>query len=84
MPAISGTFVATGQSESANLGDVTLSLSGWGSATVSLQRSFDGGTTWVTVETWTAAEEVNIAGGGQLYRLNCTVWASGTITYYLG
>lgn len=83
---ITGTFGATGQSDSIDLaGQFNLSLSGWGSATVRLERSFDGGSSWVVVKSYTVdAEEVGDAPEpGVLYRLNCTSYTSGTIAYRL-
>lgn len=89
---ISGSFGATGQSAVAPLyGSFNISLWGTFSATAQLQRSFDGGTTWLPVSsdaagdtlqwsvpfsgTWTEVEKV------VLYRLACTAYVSGTINY---
>lgn len=62
--------------------------------TVRLERSFDGGATWVvcgiggdgTQASWnTNNQDVSVIVGepekGVLYRLNCTVHTSGTINY---
>jgi len=87
-----GTFVATGQSASFLLfGSFNLFLSGFGTATVLLQRSYDGGTTWVTCgadalgtpASYTANASVVFSEPepGMLYRLNCTAHAAGTIAY---
>jgi len=85
MAAVQGTFGATGTSDTINLGrGATLSLSGFGDATVKLQRSFDKGTTWKDVKSFTAEAERNVNGSGELYRLNCSTYASGTIAYRLG
>jgi hypothetical protein len=85
MAAEVGSFTGTGQSASLTLGrGATLSLSGFGSATVILQRSFDQGTTWLSVKTFTADAERIVNGSGELWRLNCTVYGSGTILYRLG
>ena len=81
-----GTFPASGQSTEIP-GDemLTLSLSGFGSATVELERSHDRGASWQIVDSYTADTEVNIetVGDNFLYRLDCA-WTSGTIAYALG
>ena len=63
------------------------------SATVQLERSFDGGATWIVCNVggsgqlaqWTAGTPVNITFGepekNVLYRLNCIAFTSGTINY---
>ena len=44
---LAGSFAGTGTSAALALrGDYNLSLAGFGTATVALQRSFDGGVTW--------------------------------------
>lgn len=96
-----GTFTATGQSTS---------ILAWGSfnvvfggtsgpngsytATIRLERSFDGGTTWYVVGVGgtgaqavysTPNQDVSVVftepEKGVLYRLNCTAYTSGTIAY---
>ena len=90
---VTGTFTATGQSASFDpLAGRKFNITLWGtfSATVQLERSFDGGTTWQYLTSggtqtykWTAiASEQNqedeyIA----IYRLNCTAFTSGTVNY---
>lgn len=88
---VAGTFGATGQSSSFRpIGKFNVSLRGTFVATVAIERSFDG-TNWAgvsrdssgTAATFTApcgviAEEVE---GDTLYRLNCTAYTSGTVTY---
>lgn len=98
---ITGTFTGTGQSSSILAwGPVNVAVYGSGgpngnwNATVRIERSFDGGTTWIVA---------GVGGGGQqasyntpnqdvsvvytepergvLYRLNCTSYTSGTINY---
>lgn len=81
-----GSFTASGQSvEIPAEKEMTLSLSGFGSATVDLQRSYDGGGAWKTVASYTANTEknINVVGNNFLWRLDCT-WSSGTIAYALG
>lgn len=63
------------------------------SATVQLEKSYDGGTTWVIAGIGGAGQQavyVNTAGfstawteieKGVLYRLNCTAYSSGTLAY---
>lgn len=100
---VSGTFTATGQSASFTpipgsnkaqqhgAGYFNMSLWGTFTATVKLQRSFDAGTTWLTVSqdatgadaSYTAALSVVAIEPetGVLYRLNCTAYSSGTVNY---
>lgn len=84
---VSGTFTGTGQSATmpAHRGMFNLSLSGTWVATVDIERSFDGGSTWLIVESYTS----NIEDTGDepqdnvWYRLNCSAYTSGTVTYRL-
>jgi hypothetical protein len=81
-----GSFTASGQSTAVPAeGIMTLSISGFGSATIELQRSYDDGSTWKVVDSFTANVEKNveIVGANFLWRLDCT-WSSGTILYALG
>ncbi len=81
---IEGSFSATGQSDSVKIGgNFNFSLSGFGSATVSLERSFDNGSTWKIVESFTAdAEKKGFEPElDTTYRVNCSDYASGTILY---
>jgi len=100
---ISGTFTATGQSAAAvvfgpfNIAiwgtPLVSGLSGAFSGTIALERSLDGGTTWIVASTdgtGTAASytvAVSLAGvepeQGVQYRFDCTAYASGTINYRL-
>jgi hypothetical protein len=98
LTAVTGTFTATGQSAtfvapSALSGEFNVSLSGTWAATVALQRSFDAGSTWVTVSkpdltdasfTANASFSVKEPEPGVRYRLNCSAYTSGTVTYRLG
>ena len=84
--AVDGTFSAVGVSGAQvvnSLGDLSLNFSGTG--TVSLERSFDGGTTWNKVAEYTESTEKVVRPGspGQMYRLNCTVYAA-EVAYRLG
>lgn len=81
---LSGSFTGTGVSDSVVIhGCFNLSLSGFGSGTVVVQRSFDNGSTWVSVESFTAdAERIGHEPENRvLYRLNCSAYTSGTINY---
>lgn len=64
------------------------------SATLEIDRSFDGGTTWYVAGVGSSGaqaiystpnQDVSLLGTepekGVLYRLRCTTWASGTINY---
>lgn len=100
---VTGTFTAAGQSASFSFwGPFNVVIYGsngpngnW-NATVRLERSFDGGTTWVVCgiggagqqAIWnTANQDVSVVAGeperGVAYRLNCTAYTSGTINYRL-
>ena len=89
--AVSGSFISTGQSApfaAAPTRDFNITVSG-GVAVVQVERSFDTGVTWFVVlsdslrtalpESFTLSEPEF----GVLYRLNCTAWTSGTVTYRL-
>jgi hypothetical protein len=91
---VTGSFTATGQSASFQLGtrdsEFNVSARGTFVGTIRLERTFDGGTNWhpltvggSPIMTFTAPfsegwEEIE---NGVLYRLNCTAYTSGTITY---
>lgn len=102
---VSGAFTGTGQSGLFTCwGPFNLLLYGnsgpngsW-AGTVRLERSFDGGTTWIVCgiggagqqASWTgvgANSDVSVVVGepekGVVYRLNCTAYGSGTINYRL-
>lgn len=81
---LSGTFSGTGRSSSVSIKDgFNLSLSGFGSATVAIERSFDNGATWKTIEAYTADAEKRGCEpeDGVLYSLNCSAYSSGSISY---
>lgn len=94
---LASSFTATGASPSISFtGDANFALTG-GVGTVKLQKSFDYGSTWITVSrssdgteaAYTLAANGNVAvivyepEQGVLYRVNCTAYTSGTITYRL-
>lgn len=82
-----GTLSSTGVSSSVPISlKGSLSLIGTFDATVLLERSADGGTTWGVVDTYTAAVEATIDGSKieYLYRVRCSVYNSGNINYVLG
>ena len=85
-PIISESFssVTTGTAKQLR-GTYALSVSGFGDASVNLERSLDGGSTWHAIKTYTAgAEEVLEApNSGIQYRFNCIVYTSGTIACVL-
>lgn len=81
MAKITKSFTGTGDSTAIDLGgDFSVSISGTFDATVNLQRSFDDGATWHTIEAFTdIAEKVGIESSTQVkYRFNCSSFASGT------
>lgn len=81
---LNGSFTGTGASSAVTIhGCFNLSLSGFGSATVAVERSFDDGSTWVSVEAFSAdAERIGKEPENKIqYRLNCTAYTSGTINY---
>ena len=93
MSAVTGTFAAVGSSsallpvpqEGGDQKNMNLSLSGTWAGTILLERSFDGGTNYFTVNSYTANTEARIPESevGVLYRLTCSVYTSGTVTYRL-
>ncbi len=88
--AVAGTFTATGASEAVEIqrfGTYSLAFAG-ATATVEVERSVDGGGSWNQVPNGlhnndTENNIISLAPG-VLYRLNCTAYTSGTITYGLG
>lgn len=88
-----GNFTSTTTSTAIQLfGPINVSFWGTFSASTTIQRSFDGGTTWINVSedtagtaaTYTTAISLVLAENepGVLYRLNC-VYVSGTVNYRL-
>jgi hypothetical protein len=97
---VSGAFTGTGQSPTAMVfGVFNVTVGGasgpdgnW-NATVRLERSFDGGTTWYVATAPNGTRAVFSTNNqdqslfvieverGVAYRLNCSTWASGTINY---
>lgn len=87
-----GSFTATGQSAGALIrGKFNLAIWGTFTASVALERTFDGGTTWLncsldaagspnalTVPVALICEEPE---PGVLYRLNCSSYTSGTVNW---
>lgn len=76
-------------------GSFNIGLSGTAVASLQLEKSFDNGTTWhqiyaggIQLKSWSYSS-TNIAETGQefeqgvLYRLNCTAFTSGTLSYRL-
>lgn len=91
---LTGSLSAAGASASIALyGRFNLTLSGTFSATVQLQRSFDGGTTWVerTIDTTGAAASFTAPVSlslfeperGVIYQLDVTAYTSGTVNFRL-
>lgn len=66
-------------------GKFNLSIRGTWDGTLSLQRSFDNGASWGTVQTYTQnIEDVGDDPEGCLYRLGFTTYTSGTAWLRLG
>ena len=85
MAGKTGTFTGTTSSEAVQInGRTPLSLSGTWVATVKLQRSFDEGANWLDVDQFASNIETYVNGGGELFRLTCSAFTSGTVAYRLG
>jgi hypothetical protein len=96
LATVEGSFTATGASESfapataLRRGRFNVSLSGTFEADVTLERSFDAGTTWIAVASIDLSP-VTLDGAISLaceeteasvvWRLHCTSYTSGTVTY---
>jgi hypothetical protein len=94
---ISGTFVGTGNSAEIRIkGRASVLITG-GNATVNIQRSTDQGSTWNTISrdaagTLAAYATATLGFNGfidepehmVMYRLNCSAYTSGTVTYRMG
>jgi hypothetical protein len=89
-------FALTGNGVTATGADAAASFTGAAvsySGTLQLERSFDGGFTWIVcnigsagaLAQWTAGTPVSLTFGepekNVLYRINCTAYSSGTINY---
>lgn len=94
LDVLTGTLAATGAGAAKPFHhDFNVSLWGTFAGTVQVERSFDGGTTFVPVSkdtsgsiaTYTAPCSIICAEPelGVLYRVNCTAYTSGTINYRL-
>lgn len=89
MTTVSSSFTAAGISSSLVTGaqaeNVTLSISGTYSAVVLVQVALDRlGTAWKTLEKFTTANATvsrQFSGRGKVYRLVCSAFTSGTVTY---
>lgn len=89
----SASFAPTVGTRNTNTGQFNIFLSGTAVATVALERSSDNGTTWfgifaagIQLYTWTytgtnISETAEEPEAGVRYRLNCTAYTSGTVTY---
>jgi hypothetical protein len=87
-----GTFTATGGGTAvpiARRGDLNISLWGTFTATVTLERSYDG-STWLPLTyldgvalSWTApmSTAFTVSDAGASYRFNCTAFTSGTVNW---
>ncbi len=83
---VEGTFTGTGNGSSfISHNNFNASLSGTWGGTVDLERSFDFGTTWVIVTSYTAntQQQVDEPEDGIHYRWNCSTHDSGTVVHRL-
>lgn len=88
---LSGAFIGTGSSTNAAfLGKFNFTINGTFVATINLQKSFDGGATWLVARdvngnamTLSAADTrlIEEVEPGVLYRANCSAFTSGTANY---
>jgi hypothetical protein len=88
-----GTFSAAGAGTSPLpfIGNFNVTIWGTFVGTVQLERSFDGGATWIvaakdtsgTAAAYTAPCSLVCSEpeSGVIYRLNCTAYTSGTVSY---
>ena len=87
MVAVNTTASLTGADQFSDaitiVGDMSLTISGTFVGTVTVQRSFDGGSTWLDVDTFTTpTEEVGFEPAGCQYRVGIKAgeYTSGTAT----
>lgn len=80
--AVTGTFAATGNSSAIVGRQIAIDMTFAGAATVNIQWSLDGGTTWRTVESYTATDQVVFEAPGIPVRLNCSAYTND-VTYVL-
>lgn len=91
---ISGAFAGTGTSDAfVFYGSFNVVIYGTWAATVQLERSFDGGVTWVVCgvggsgaqAVWSTGADISISLAefekGVAYRLHCSAYTSGAPTY---
>ncbi len=81
-----GNFMSLGQSDVAEFyGEFNVNLSGFGVATVALERSYNDGSTWKTVSSFSGDTDLVCREPelGIQYRFNCTAYTSGNIAYRL-
>lgn len=82
MTDLTNSFTGTGTSDAKSVfsNSFDISISGTFVATIALQKSYDGGSTWITIESFEeAAERTGLVGRrGVQYRFNCTAYTSGT------
>ena len=85
MVAVNTTADLTGENQFTSaihlVGDVSLTISGTFTATVTVQRSFDEGATWLDVDNFTAStEEIGFEPAGCQYRVGIKTgnYTSGT------
>ena len=81
MAQVTGTFSGTGNSAAIVGGPVAIDLVFAGTATVNVQWNVDGkGTTWSTIDSYTASDQIVVDAGGVPVRLNCSAHTNN-VTY---
>ena len=85
LKSISESFTAVGTSDSLMFaGSFNISVE-IGTGTISLERSFDGGQKWYTVETFTSSyEDMLTDPEGAVYRWRCSAFTAGPVSGRLG
>ena len=84
---LTGSFTGTGVSLQLLASEPEYNVSIYGGAgTVALERSFDAGVTWASIEAFSTSVEriLDNVEVDTLYRFNCTAYSSGPINYRIG
>lgn len=83
---VTGSFTGTGTSDAfTTRGEFNIAVTGFGTATVEVQRSFDEGSTWLTLTSYTADAHKRAyePGYSVLWRFECISHGGGTIAYIM-
>jgi len=84
MAVDTGTITEVGTTDPVSLGtNFNISLVGFGTAVITLERSTDGGTHFGPVDEFTEdTERSGYCSESAQYRLNCTYWQEGAGVWY--